>query len=80
MMTGRGQFGAIEMGGMFTVVKVRDGLARNDYRDPGWYKHPAGTVAYEFTGALPAPARAEQAPHDARTMTARKPNGGQHGG
>ena len=46
MMTGQGPFGAIEMGGMFTVVKVREGLARNDYKDPGWYKHPDGTVAY----------------------------------
>ena len=46
MMTGQGPFGALEMGGMFTVVKIREGLARNDYRDPGWYKHPAGTVAY----------------------------------
>ncbi len=44
MMTGNGPFGPIEMGGMFTVVKVRDGLAIGDYRDPGWYKHPAGTV------------------------------------
>lgn len=48
MMTGTGPFGAIEMGGMFTVFKVREGLARNDYRDPGWYKHPAGTVAWEL--------------------------------
>ena len=48
MMTGQGPFGALEMGGMFTVVKVRDGLARDDYRDPGWYEHPAGTVAYEW--------------------------------
>jgi hypothetical protein len=47
MMTGTGPFGGIEMGGMFTVVKVREGLAPGDYRDPGWYKHPAGTVAYE---------------------------------
>ena len=46
MMTGNGPFGPIEMGGMFTTVKVRDGLARNDYRDPGWYKHPPGTVAH----------------------------------
>ena len=46
MMTGQGPFGPLEMGGMFTVVKIREGLARNDYRDPGWYKHPAGTVAY----------------------------------
>ena len=46
MMTGQGPYGAIEMGGMFTVVKVREGLARDDYRDPGWYRHPAGAVAY----------------------------------
>jgi hypothetical protein len=44
MMTGKGPFGAMEMGGMFTVVKVRDGLAPGDYRDPGWYRHPPGTV------------------------------------
>jgi manganese oxidase len=50
MMTGQGPFGPIEMGGMFTVVKVRDGLARGDYRDPGWYKHPPGTVASEWKG------------------------------
>jgi hypothetical protein len=39
MMTGFGQFGPLEMGGMFSVVKVREGLDRNDYKDPGWYKH-----------------------------------------
>ena len=47
MMAGQGQFGPIEMGGMFSVVKVREGLAHNDYADPGWYQHPAGTVSYE---------------------------------
>src|SRR6476659_970712 len=47
MMTGFGQFGAIEMGGMFTMVKVREGLAPDDYKDPGPYKNPSGTVAYE---------------------------------
>ena len=47
MMTGNGQFGPIEMGGMFTTVKVREGLAANDYKDPGWYKHPQGSVAHE---------------------------------
>ncbi|TAJ19859.1 MAG: copper oxidase [Rugosibacter sp.] len=46
MMTGQGPFGGIEMGGMFTTVKIREGLARNDYKDPGWYKHPKGTVAH----------------------------------
>lgn len=53
MMTGQGPFGPIEMGGMFTVVKIREGLGRNDYKDPGWYKHPKGTVAHEYTGELP---------------------------
>lgn len=38
-----GPFGVIEMGGMFTVLKVREGLT--SYVDPGWYKHPKGTVA-----------------------------------
>ncbi len=28
---------------MFTVVKVRAGI--RSYEDPGWYKHPPGTVA-----------------------------------
>ncbi len=45
MMMGKGPFGNLEMGGMFTVVKVRDGLAPGDYRDPGWYANPPGTVA-----------------------------------
>jgi FtsP/CotA-like multicopper oxidase with cupredoxin domain len=44
MMTGTGPFGPIEMGGMFTVVKVRDKVESYDV-DPGWYAHPAGTVA-----------------------------------
>jgi hypothetical protein len=43
MMMGTGPFGPIEMGGMFTVLKVRDGIA--SYEDPGWYAHPPGTVA-----------------------------------
>jgi FtsP/CotA-like multicopper oxidase with cupredoxin domain len=61
MMTGQGPFGAMEMGGMFTVVKVRAGQGRNDYKDPGWYRHPPGTVAYEFQGAVPPAARASEA-------------------
>ena len=47
MMMGKGPFGNIEMGGTFTVVKVRDHLASYD-KDPGWYKHPPGTVAYRL--------------------------------
>jgi hypothetical protein len=58
MMTGTGPFGPIEMGGMFTVMKVREDLAPGDYRDPGWYKHPPGTVAHEVAvGAAGAPTR-----------------------
>jgi manganese oxidase len=47
MMTGKGQFGNIEMGGMFTVIKIRDHLASYD-SDPGWYAHPKKTVAYRL--------------------------------
>ncbi len=48
MMTGTGPYGAIEMGGMFTTVKIRKNQPPGDYKDPGWYKHPAGTIAYEL--------------------------------
>lgn len=44
MMSGQGPHGPIEMGGMFTVVKVRDEL--EGYDDPGWYEQPPGTAAY----------------------------------
>jgi len=57
MMTGSGQFGPIEMGGMFTVMKIREGLARDDYKDPGPYKNPQGTVAYEVETPVSEPAR-----------------------
>ena len=43
MMAGEGPFGAIGMGGMFTVLKVREHLTGNE--DPGWYDNPKGTVA-----------------------------------
>ena len=57
MMTGAGPFGSVEMGGMFSVVKVRKDQKPGDYKDPGWFKQPPGTQAYEFTGALPDLAR-----------------------
>ena len=53
MMNGWGPHGPIEMGGMFSVVKVRQGIAADDYADPGWYENPPGTQAYEWTGAVP---------------------------
>jgi FtsP/CotA-like multicopper oxidase with cupredoxin domain len=67
MMTGFGQFGPMEMGGMFSVVKVREGIARGDYKDPGDYPHPAGSVAYEFKGEVPKPVRSERAPPGEKT-------------
>jgi FtsP/CotA-like multicopper oxidase with cupredoxin domain len=57
MMTGQGPYGSVEMGGMFTVVKVRKDQKAGDYKDPGWYQQPTGTQAFEWTGALPEPAR-----------------------
>ena len=47
MMTGEGPFGPIEMGSMFTTLKVRADQKPGDYTDPGWYEHPPGTVAYK---------------------------------
>ncbi len=41
---GAGPKGEIGMGGMFTVLKVRDTLPA-DGSDPGWYQPPAGTRA-----------------------------------
>jgi len=82
MMTGTGPFGPIEMGGMFTVVKVRDGLARDDYKDPGWYQHPPGTVAYEWRGVAPVAQRPASDPQQSaqtrattRVVRVRKPSG-----
>ncbi|MEW6691593.1 MAG: copper oxidase [Pseudomonadota bacterium] len=73
MMTGHGPFGPIGMGGMFTTVKIRKGLARDDYKDPGPYPQPKGTRAWEWQGEpLPEPERAASAP-SGPTVTVRKP-------
>ena len=65
---------------------VRKEQKRGDYSDPGWYQHPPGTVAYEFTGALPDPARfksesagsmpAVSRPAQDIEVKVRKPSGG----
>ncbi len=59
MMTGDGQFGPIEMGGMFTTLKVREALKSRNYHDPGDYKFPKNKQAYEWKGETPEATKAE---------------------
>ena len=58
MMSGKGPFGSIEMGGMFTILKVREHLASYD-QDPGWYDNPPGTMAYKVGGPAAEEAKPE---------------------
>ena len=54
MRGGIGPHGPIDMGGMFTVVKIREQL---DYdRDPGWYEQPRGTSAWRVDSMSTKPA------------------------
>ena len=48
MHGGEGPFGFIAMSGLLTLLKVREGIT--SYKDPGWYKHPEGTVATLASG------------------------------
>lgn len=57
MMGGLGPFGSVEMGGMLSMVRVREDQKPGAYQDPGWYQHPQGTIAFEWTEALAQPAR-----------------------
>jgi uncharacterized membrane protein YgcG len=76
MGAGEGPFGEIFMGGMFTLLKVRDQLASYDV-DPGWYDYPPGTVAEAVGGtATPAASPAEPAPAPAED----EHEGHDHGG
>jgi len=49
MVGGKGPHGIIDMGGMFTTIKIRDRLIGD--ADPGWYEAPKHTVAVEATDA-----------------------------
>ena len=49
MLGGPGKHDYITMGGMFTVLKVRDGIT--SYEDPGWYENPPGTLASPASAA-----------------------------
>jgi len=82
MMTGSGPYGPIEMGGMFTVFKVRADQKPGDYSDPGPYAMPPGTQARLVeTASAPeapraAPGPAGQSPEP--KARARKPAGHDH--
>ena len=47
MLGGPGKHDYITMGGMFTILKVREKL--QNYNDPGWYENPPGTLALNAT-------------------------------
>ena len=49
MMGGTAGFGYVTMGGMLTVLKVREQIT--DHTDPGWYVHPDNTLARPATTA-----------------------------
>ena len=58
MLGGQGPYGNIDMGGMFTLVKVRDDI---DYeRDPGWYTQ--GPRAWRVDSMSTTPAAPQQQP------------------
>ena len=90
MMTGAGPYGPVEMGGMFTMLKVRRDQKPGDYKDPGPYVQPPGTQAFEWTGPLTEPARFKsegrqsmplrETPQKEVEVTVKKPSGGKHGG
>lgn len=77
---GEGPFGPIFMGGMFTIMKIREGLRSYD-EDPGWYENPEGTVAMPVgapQAAVSAPEARQKSPGVQGTFDAVKPAGG-HG-
>jgi manganese oxidase len=62
MRGGPGPYGEIEMGGMFTLLKIRDDM---DYdRDPGWYRQPRGTSAWRVDSMTAPPPQPKPAGHE----------------
>lgn len=83
MMAGEGPHGPLEMGGMFTVLKMRDNQPRDDYTDPGWYQAPAGTTAWLLDTEEPPPvatppSASPPASNAPDVMQVRKPSGHSH--
>ena len=57
MMAGEGPFGTVAMGGMFTILKVRDVL---DEENVEWYQNPPGTVAHKIGDEVTVPFQDKQ--------------------
>jgi manganese oxidase len=79
MMTGTGPYGPIEMGGMFTTLKVRADQKPGDYSQPAPYVQPPGTQARLVDTAQTPPAArptAAPAPSTPSAATVRKPAAG----
>ncbi len=66
MVGGRGKYGEITMGGMFTLLKVRDRVAPG-YTDPGWYEPPPKTLATNAT------AQRSRGPHERESLRSAGP-------
>jgi hypothetical protein len=64
------------------VLKVRADQAKGDYRDPGWFKHPAGSlaspVASTAAGTTAAAAQAASAPNISASVGVNVHRSGQH--
>jgi FtsP/CotA-like multicopper oxidase with cupredoxin domain len=94
MMSGDGPFGAIGMGGMFSLVKVRKDQPPASHpdgaKDPGWYRQPAGTAARFWKQGDATPPDASRGPESkapqptptgpATVFTVRKPGQDGHAG
>ena len=73
MMTVDRPYGSLEIFAIFSVLKVRKNQAPNDYKNPGWFKQPPGTRAYEWKGAAPAVNRSTNAGDSAMKRIQPKP-------
>jgi len=78
MMAGAGPYGSLEMGGMFSVLKVRKEQRPGDYSDPRWWagRAPKGTIAREVAAADTAPSAPDAPTKSMLEVQVRKPGAG----
>lgn len=93
MIGGMGPKDYITMGGMFTILKVREDLPNGYDQDPGWYVDPPGTLAdlapadvlrrngitADGSGAPKPPPGVNQAPPAAKPTRGHGPEGERRG-